>query len=67
LTGTFCILGAAWFTLQLPKIRPAMRIAYRERELSAQRESAPPNRSVSGTTPLGAELRERRISTSRSR
>jgi MFS family permease len=40
LTGTFCIVGAAWFTLQLPKIRPAMRVGYRERELSAQRESA---------------------------
>jgi MFS family permease len=41
LTGTFSILGAAWFTLQLPKIRPAMRAAYREKELSAQRESEP--------------------------
>ncbi|HEY6515942.1 MAG TPA: MFS transporter [Steroidobacteraceae bacterium] len=42
LTGTFCIVGAAWFGLQLPKIRPAMRAAYREKELSAQRESEPP-------------------------
>jgi MFS family permease len=42
LTGTFCIVGAAWFTLQLPKIRPAMRDAYREKELLAQRGSAPP-------------------------
>jgi MFS family permease len=41
LTGALCIMGAAWFTLQLPKIRPAMRDAYREKELSAQRESAP--------------------------
>ena len=40
LTGTFCIVGAAWFSLQLPKIRPDMRAAYREKELSAQRESA---------------------------
>jgi MFS family permease len=40
LTGTFCIVGAAWFTLQLPKIRPAIRAAYRDKELSAQRESA---------------------------
>ncbi|MGA9368581.1 MAG: MFS transporter [Steroidobacteraceae bacterium] len=40
LTGAFCIVGAAWFTLQLPKVRPAMRDAYREKELSAQRESA---------------------------
>ena len=67
LTGTFCIVGAAWFTLQLPKIRPAMRAAYRERELSAQRESAPPSGNVSGTTPFGAALSERRISISRAR
>jgi MFS family permease len=40
LTGALCIAGAAWFTLQLPKIRPAMRDAYREKDLSAQRESA---------------------------
>jgi MFS family permease len=32
LTGAFCIAGAVWFTLQLPKIRPAMRSGYRERE-----------------------------------
>jgi MFS family permease len=67
LTGTFCIVGAAWFTLQLPKIRPAMGAAYREKELSAQRESAPPSRNVSGTTPFGAALSERRISISRAR
>ncbi len=35
LTGAFCLVGAAWFTLQLPKIRPEMRASYRERELSA--------------------------------
>jgi MFS family permease len=40
LTGTFCIAGAAWFTLQLPKIRPGMRASYRERELSATRFAA---------------------------
>jgi MFS family permease len=67
LTGTFCIVGAAWFTLQLPKLTPAMRAAYREKELSAQREAESPSRSVSGTTPLGAALSERRISASRSR
>ncbi|MGH8300766.1 MAG: MFS transporter [Steroidobacteraceae bacterium] len=37
LTGTFCIAGAVWFTLQLPKIRPEMRATYREKELSAAR------------------------------
>jgi MFS family permease len=68
LTGLCCIGGAAWFTLQLPKIRPAMRAAYREKEVSAQREAAePPSRSVSGTTPFGAELSARKISISRSR
>lgn len=67
LTGVFCIAGAAWFTLQLPKIRPEMRAAYREKELSAQRESGPPIRSVSGTTPLDAALSDRKISASRSR
>lgn len=40
LTGAFCIAGAAWFTLQLPKIRPGMRASYRERELSAARSAA---------------------------
>jgi MFS family permease len=37
LTGAFCIAGAVWFTLQLPKIRPEMRASYREKELSAER------------------------------
>ena len=67
LTGTFCIVGAAWFSMQLPKLRPAMRAAYREKELSAQRESEPPSRSASGTTPFGAALSERKISASRPR
>jgi MFS family permease len=40
LTGSFCILGAGWFTLQLPKIRPEMRASYREKELSAERAVA---------------------------
>ena len=35
LTGVCCIGGAAWFSLQLPKIRPAMRASYLEKELSA--------------------------------
>jgi MFS family permease len=39
-TGAFCIAGAAWFTLQLPKIRPEMRAIYREKELSAARAAA---------------------------
>ena len=67
LTGTFCIVGAAWFSMQLPKLRPAMRAAYREKELSAQRESEPPSRSAAGTTPFGAALSERKISASRPR
>lgn len=37
LTGACCIAGAVWFSLQLPKLRPAMRASYRERELSAER------------------------------
>jgi MFS family permease len=40
LTGAFCIAGAVWFTLQLPKIRPEMRATYREKELSAARAAA---------------------------
>jgi MFS family permease len=40
LTGTCCIIGAGWFTLQLPKIRPEMRASYREKELSAERAAA---------------------------
>ena len=40
LTGACCIGGAAWFTLQLPKIRPEMRASYREKELSAERAAA---------------------------
>jgi MFS family permease len=67
LTGLCCLAGAAWFSLQLPKIRPAMRAAYRDKELAAQREAEAPSRSVSGTTPLGDALSARRISTSRSR
>ncbi|MGH8298155.1 MAG: MFS transporter [Steroidobacteraceae bacterium] len=39
-TGAFCIAGAAWFTSQLPKIRPEMRAIYRERDLSATRVAA---------------------------
>jgi hypothetical protein len=40
LTGAFCIVAAGWFTLQLPKIRPEMRAAYRDKELSAERAAA---------------------------
>jgi MFS family permease len=67
LTGACCIAGAAWFSLQLPKIRPEMRDAYREKELSIQRAAEPPSSNLSGTTPLGAALSARRMSTSRSR
>lgn len=41
-TGAFCLAGAAWFGLQLPKIRPAMRASYREKELSAARAAGEP-------------------------
>ncbi len=30
LTGAFCLVGALWFTLERPKIRPMMRTAYQE-------------------------------------
>lgn len=30
ITGTFCLLGSLWFSLQMPKIRTAMRPIYRE-------------------------------------
>jgi MFS family permease len=40
LTGTLCLAGAAWFSVQLPKIRPEMRARYREKALSADRERA---------------------------
>jgi MFS family permease len=39
-TGTLCLAGVAWFTAQLPKIRPEMRASYRERELFAERAAA---------------------------
>jgi len=63
LTGSLCIVGAAWFTLQLPKIRPAMRDAYREKEISDQRAAELPSRSVLGVTPLNAPVPAPRIST----
>ena len=67
LTGSLCIVGAAWFTLQLPKIRPAMREAYREKELADQRAAELPSRSVLGATPLSGPVPAPRISTSGSR
>jgi MFS family permease len=39
-TGTLCLAGVAWFTAQLPKIRPEMRASYREKELAAERAAA---------------------------
>lgn len=30
ITGTFCLLGSLWFSLQIPKIRTVMRPIYRE-------------------------------------
>ncbi len=49
LTGALCLAGAAWFGLQLPKIRPAMRASYREKELAAAR--------AAGEEPRGAGAR----------
>jgi MFS family permease len=40
LTGAFCIAGAGWFTLQLPKIRPQMRASYREKGIVFARAAA---------------------------
>ena len=39
-TGTFCLAAVGWFSSELPKIRPEMRAAYREKELSASRLAA---------------------------
>jgi MFS family permease len=33
LTGSFCIAGSLWFTMQLPKLRAAMQPIYREKGL----------------------------------
>jgi MFS family permease len=30
ITGTFCVAGSVWFTLELPKVRAVMRPIYRE-------------------------------------
>lgn len=46
LTGAFCIAGAAWFSLQLPKIRPEMRASYREKQLAAERAAAAASRAA---------------------
>ena len=69
LTGTFCIAGAGWFTLQLPKIRPEMRASYREKELSAEREAAARQASASITKPKmsSATPHQRLISTPKER
>jgi MFS family permease len=52
LTGAFCIAGAAWFTLQLPRIRPEMRARYREKELSAARAAAEEAREAAAAYPI---------------
>ena len=52
LTGAFCIAGAAWFTLQLPKIRPGMRASYREKEANSARDRLPAwGRQAGNTAP----------------
>jgi MFS family permease len=38
LTGAFCIVGAVWFTLELPKIGAIMRPIYQELGLAHARE-----------------------------
>jgi hypothetical protein len=30
LTGAFCLAGALWYTLELPKVKAVMRPIYRE-------------------------------------
>ena len=50
LTGVFCIAGAAWFNLELPKIRPAMRAAYREKEANSARDRLPARGRQAGNT-----------------
>jgi MFS family permease len=50
-TGAFCILGALWFTFELPKIRAVMRPIYKEMGLlSAQHEPASVRTQTSRTT-----------------
>jgi len=38
LTGAFCVAGALWFTIELPKIRAVMRPIYREMGLLPARD-----------------------------
>ncbi len=38
-TGAFCLAGALWFTIELPKIRPIMRPIYQERGLLSARDT----------------------------
>lgn len=45
-TGTFCLAAVGWFSAELPKIRPEMRAAYREKELSASRLAAAETRAA---------------------
>ena len=52
LTGACCIVGATWFSFQLPKIRPEMRMRYREKEAAAQQASTGITRPQ--TIPRGA-------------
>jgi len=40
-TGAFCLAGALWFTLELPKIRAVMRPIYREMGLLPGRDLLP--------------------------
>ena len=50
LTGAFCIAGAGWFTLQLPKIRPEMRASYRAKGITFTGAAAAEAHEVAAST-----------------
>lgn len=41
-TGACCLAGSLWFTLELPKVRPVMRLAYRQMDLLPARDLEKP-------------------------
>jgi len=41
-TGACCVAGSLWFTLELPKVRPVMRLAYRQMDLLPARDLEKP-------------------------
>ena len=42
LTGACCVAGSLWFTFELPKVRPVMRLAYRQMDLLPARDLEKP-------------------------